>query len=178
MLLRPLGGEAFGQIRRVVRNGRHEAPRVVQLVEFGAPGVEVLAAPACDDDGRRVGQFVECHEQRGVRVRKFLQHAPGRAQRALGRVEVARLAEQQPEPDQDSRGNAVAGRRGVVAERLRPQDQLLVIVGGEVEAARVPVLEVLSIVSASSIAQCSHGPCHRACSSSSRPHARNAWSSR
>ena len=46
VLLRPLGGEAFGQIRRIVRNGRHEAPRIVELVEFGAPGVEILARPA------------------------------------------------------------------------------------------------------------------------------------
>ena len=92
VLLRPFCGEAFGQIRRIVRNGRHEAPRVVQLVEFGAPGVEILAAPACDDDGRWVGQLVESHEQRSVCVRKLLQHAPGRAQRALGRIEVASLA--------------------------------------------------------------------------------------
>ena len=100
MSVRPLGSKARGQIRRVVRNGRHETAWVVVLVEFGAPGIEVLARPACDDDGWRVGQFVERDEQLTCARGKFLQHAPGRAQRALGGVEIASLAQQKPEPDQ------------------------------------------------------------------------------
>src|SRR5690606_20409328 len=67
----------------------------------------------------------------------------GVPERARCRVEVARLAEQEPEPLQRAGGDAVARGHGFVTERLRPVNQRLVIVGGEPEAAVLRVVEML-----------------------------------
>ena len=65
-------------------------------------------------------------------------------QRALSRFQIARLPDQVPQALQRERGHTVAGGRGVVETRLGPQDQPLVIVTGEEEAAALAILELRS----------------------------------
>ena len=69
-------------------------------------------------------------------ARRILRHdRPRGAQRALRGREVARLSEQVPEAQQHACGNAVAGRRRIIAEHLAAVDQGLVIIRGEIETA-------------------------------------------
>jgi hypothetical protein len=57
-----------------------------------------------------------------------------RAQRALGGREIARLAEQKPQPAQHGRRDGITCGNGVVAEGLAAMDEPLVIGGGEIES--------------------------------------------
>ena len=89
----------------------------------------------------RMQKIVERALQRRAGCRHLLHHRIPRAQCALGRVEITRLAKQMPEPQQRTRSDAVAGRNRFVRERLRPLDQRFVIVRGKPEAAAFAILE-------------------------------------
>ncbi len=58
------------------------------------------------------------------------------AQRMLGRIEVARLADQVPQALQAERGHPIARGRGAVRSRLGSQDERFVIAAGEEERRR------------------------------------------
>ena len=81
------------------------------------------------------------HAQRRERARVLLHLRVERAQRALRRVQIARLAEQVTEPLQSQRSDAIARRRSVVRSRLGANDQLFVIAAGEEEAAGDRIFE-------------------------------------
>ena len=115
--------------------------RVVELVEFAGPGCEARLGAAQHDDRRRLGEFVERHQQAAVPVRVAFDRRARGAQRRLGRIEVTGFAEQVAEPHEHAHGEPVARRRSVVRVGLRPHDQRLRVVGGEEEAAGIGVDE-------------------------------------
>ena len=114
---------------------------VLRRTECGAPRVELRRGRAHHDQRRRSEQLVERVQQRRVALGVAPDRVEPGAHRALGRVEIALLAEQVPELDEDARRDPVAGWDRFVREGLRLVDQRFVIVGGEVEAAAL-VLEM------------------------------------
>ena len=148
--------------------------RRVQLAELAPPGIRAPLTPRMITISGGVEVFGQRLEQAHVPMREPIERQPRRAQRALGGLEPARLAEQITGADQYARRDAIAGRDRVVAETLAAMDQCLVIVGREEESAELGSSKCASIASSISRSQAASALRQRTCSISSSALARYA----
>jgi len=87
--------------------------------------------------------IVQRRDQRDVTMWILFHGPPGGPQSVLCGVQVARLAKQEPQPLQSKSGNAVTRGCRVIGHGFRPVHELLVIVGSEIEASIISVIEML-----------------------------------
>src|SRR3569833_1254005 len=116
--------------------------RRVLLLGPHLPFLERRRSAAQHDELRRIELLFKCVQQGVVRIRQIIDGVPRALHGASGGVEIARLAEQVTEAREREGGDAIARGCGLVGERLGTMAELLVIVGGEEEAAGLTVLEM------------------------------------
>ena len=130
-----------GEVGRSVRHGGHVAPRRVAGNTARPPPFQRFSLAPQHDGLRRLQILFKGSQHRPVRVGHLREPGPGGGKGAFGRFQVSGLAEQMAEASEPGRGDAVSGRQGIVRERLAAVHELLVVVGGEPEAAPLAVLE-------------------------------------